>query len=75
MERIKDYAHELAYRERKQVEDNLAWKYDKDLIKEYNEANTKLNSNQTWGAAISALLEWKHELEREIRRRGLIIPA
>lgn len=73
MDRIKDHLHELSYRERKQVEDNLAWKENDRLIKEFKEAQDALDKHPTWSAAISSLLEWKHELEREILRRGLTV--
>lgn len=76
VERIKDMSEQdrhNMYREKRQITDNLSWKSDNDLVKEFTEAQHKIKNNPTWGAAVSALLEWKHNLEREIVRRGLTI--
>lgn len=49
-------------------------KTDGDIILDYVYVTERLENASSWGAAVSALLEWKEELEREMRRRGLTVP-
>ena len=74
VQEMTDEQREAMYAEQCKVHNPYTSTTDGDILLQLALVNEKLNSQLTWGGAVTALIEWKQDLEREIRRRGLTLP-